>query len=493
MLRKISRDVAIYGSGDLVLRIVGFLVFPIYAHVFSVQEFGVFALITTMAGVVTLFSSLGLSMATTRYYWDAQISPSMRPAVVSTGLIALSVWSIAVVLLVIAATYPAREIIASRYGARWTLMLLALLAIVPEQILQYCLNVLRLHFSPWKFTLISFFKNVLGIAVGLVLIFMFNGGLEGLFWGALAGAVMGVPVALAFIRHELTATFHLSTAKWLISFGYPFIFAGLAYWIFGSVDRWMLAELSDTTQVGLYSIAYKFAGVLLFVNTAFGQAWSPIALKLRRDDAGYRKTYSRILSVWSFVLVMGGSTIALFGSEVLYLLTPGEYWAAAPALAPLAMGIALSGTTQITAIGISLENKTRLFASAAWITALANVILNFLLIPHWGALGASVATFLSYALLTYLYLFWSQRLHPIPLENAKLLYSAVLAVAIAALCAGPFVVSNLSVTAIAAKIVLLAATVAGGVFFGILNRSIIKELRASRDNVHAGHSTESAG
>ena len=174
----------------------------------------------------------------------------------------------------------------------------------------------------------------------------------------------------------------------------------------------------------MYSIAYKFAGILLFVNAAFGQAWNPIALKLKNDDAKDRVAYSRVFSGWFFFLTIAGSAIVLFGNEALRLLTPREYWTAAPALAPLVMGVVLSGTTQITGLGISLENRTRLFAGAAWTTALVNVLLNFLLIPRFGALGAGIATFLSYALLTGLYLYWSQRLHPIPLEISKLRTSA---------------------------------------------------------------------
>jgi O-antigen/teichoic acid export membrane protein len=476
VLKKLSKDVAIYGSGDFIFRLIGFLVFPVYAHVFSVEEFGVLALITTSAGVVALVASLGLNMAITRYYWDPQTTPAMRPTVVSTGLAVQFVWSTTVVLLVIASIFPAREIIASRYTATWAVIVMALVVVIPDQVLQYCLNVLRLDFSPWKFMFVSFLKNVFSVTVGLVLVLFFAGGLGGLFAGGLAGAFIAASIALVLVRRELMITFHFPAAKRLVAFGYPFIFAGLAYLIFGSVDKWMLVELSNPTQLGLYAIAYKFAGVVLFVNSAFGQAWSPIALKLRRDDAEYRSAYSRVLSVWFFFLVVAGSTITLFGNEALHMLTPREYWAAAPVLAPLIMGIVLSGTTQITAIGISLENRTRLFAFAAWTTALTNVMLNFILIPRWGALGAAEATFLSYGLLTSLYLFWSQRLHPIPLEKPQLLYLVALVVGIAAVSAGGGDASDWSVLATVAKLGLLALIITGGALLGIVNVSSIRKL-----------------
>jgi O-antigen/teichoic acid export membrane protein len=474
MLKKLGRDVAIYGSGDFALRLLGFLVFPVYAHVFSVEEFGVMALITTTTGVIALIASPGLTMAITRRYWDADVSDAIRPVIVSTGLVSLFAWSGAVVALAIAGLFPVRELLASRYGAGWSMVLIGLLTIVPELVMQYCLNVLRVRALPWQFTLASFFKNVLGVAVGLVLILLFHGGLEAFFIGAFVGALAGVPIALWLVRQELTPRFDVATAKQLLGFGYPFIFAGLAYWVFGAVDRWMLAELSDARQLGLYAIAYKFAGILLFVNAAFGQAWSPIALKLRREDCDYRAAYSRVLSTWFFVLSLCGAAIAFFGHEMLRLLTPREYWAAAPALALLVMGVVLSGTTQITGLGISLENRTRLFATAAWTTALANVALNFVLIPRWGALGASAATFLSYALLTSLYLFWSQRLHPVPLEKTRLLYSAALVLVATGVSLGPLSGDAWPVTTMFSKCVLLALMAAGGFALGLVNLAGVK-------------------
>ena len=132
--KKIGRDVAIYGSGDLALRLVGFFVFPIYAHIFSVEQFGVLTLIATSVGVVSLFASPGLNMAITRYYWDPHVTPATRPMAVSTGLAALFAWSTTLVTLVIAGIFPVREMIASSYDAAWAMVLFALLTVVPEHI-----------------------------------------------------------------------------------------------------------------------------------------------------------------------------------------------------------------------------------------------------------------------------------------------------------------------------------------------------------------------
>ena len=92
---------------------------------------------------------------------------------------------------------------------------------------------------------------------------------------------------------------------------------------------------------------------------------------------------------------------------------PKDYILSALPLCILSTTVILQSSQQVTAVGITIEKKTILFAKLTWITAFTNIILNFTLINFFGATGASIATFLSYFLLSSCYLFFTQKLHPI--------------------------------------------------------------------------------
>jgi len=243
------------------------------------------------------------------------------------------------------------------------------------------------------------------------------------FWGNLIAMLLPVPVCLWLIREDLGWVFDKKWCRELFRFGYPLMFAGLAYWIFGLSDRWMLGWLSDNTQVGLYSIAFKLASILLFINQAFGMAWSPMAYKLYGENPDYRKIFGQVLSFLFFGMVVVAVGVTLFSAEILTLLAPSEYWESSLFVGYLVMGLVLLGTTQITATGIAFEKRTHLISRASWYSAIINVTLNFVLIPYWGAKGAAMATFISYIFLTGYYLSWNQRIHPFVLETKKILVS----------------------------------------------------------------------
>lgn len=419
MRLSLLKDMAVYGGADLAFKVLAFAVFPIYAAAFSVELFGVMTLVITVAGLVYLFLNLGQNNALARFYWDPELPPERRPALVSTGWWVLVGWSVGLTAVVLIALLPLRELLAQRYGLGWDLLVLALVANVPLLLVEYAQGVLRLRLAPAHFVAVSAVRTVASVGLGLALLYL-GYGLAGVFWGNLAGYTLALPAALWLVRQELGWSFDRALARELVAFGYPFIFAGLAYWLSSSLDRWLLSELSDPTQVGLVGIAFRIVMPLAFLNAAFGQAWSPYVVKLMAEDADYRGTIGKMMTTWTFALGWAGAAVALFADEVLRLTTPSAYWAAAAPISVLAMGLVLLGTTQITAVGISLEKKSTLLSRAAWITAVVNLGLNLALIPGWGALGAGVATLVSYGVMTGLYLFWTQRLHPLDLEGGKL-------------------------------------------------------------------------
>uniref|UniRef100_UPI00054E3AF5 polysaccharide biosynthesis C-terminal domain-containing protein n=1 Tax=Aminiphilus circumscriptus TaxID=290732 RepID=UPI00054E3AF5 len=106
--------------------------------------------------------------------------------------------------------------------------------------------------------------------------------------------------------------------------------------------------------------------------------------------------------------------------EVIGLLMPTEYAKSALPLSILCLGVVLQSTQQISALGISLERKTFLLARMAWVAAFVNLAANWLLIPRFGAVGAAWGTCISYLVLTSGYLYFTQKLHPLPIPWRKL-------------------------------------------------------------------------
>lgn len=424
VLRHLIKDSAIYGGADFFSKCILFLAYPVVAAALSPRAFGALELIGTTTMMLGLVMNCGLNNATQRFYWDKDTGPEQRPVMVSSGLIALvglGVLTMSLGLLSIPVISPFVQ--ESGLPLTWVAMVAALFLMGFNQWLQFVLDVLRLQFAPWRFMAVSMLFRVGGAIAGVVAVAGMGWGVDGLLSVQAIAALAVFPLAIYFIRTDLTRRLDRAWVVELMKFGCPFIFMGLAYWLFGSMDRWMLASMASVEEVGIYSVAFRFSTIVLFVSGAFGQAWSPIAIKIRTDDPrNYRQIYANVLLLLLYVMLAVGGCIALFSGELISMIMPNEYGASALPLTILCFSVAIQATQHVTAIGISLEKKTYLFARLAWITAIVNFFLNLLLIPDYGATGAALATMISHVILTSFYIYFTQIVHFLPISWKKLCF-----------------------------------------------------------------------
>ncbi|TXC74244.1 oligosaccharide flippase family protein [Sphingorhabdus soli] len=470
--QRLGKDIAIYGSSEFIFKFIAFAAFPFYAHHFSVADFGLWALLSVSATLLGYFANLGVNQAVQRFYFDDFSDDVGTAVIVSTGLAQIFVSSIAVVTLAIAVCVLFAKATLAGYGISQLLLVLAIANVIPDQLLQYCLDVLRMQFTPLRFALLAFAKNVLGTALALVLVIRFDAGLPGLFLGVVFGTTMAVPLGLWLIHRDLGWKLHLPLTRSLFAFGFPLTFGSVAHWIYTSIDRWMIADLSSSLELGLFSVAAKYATIVSFVIAAFAQAWTPFAIRLFRDDPEHSTLYGKVFALWFFVLSFVGLGIALFSREALMLFTPADFWPAAIMLPVMASGMVLYGTIPVSSLGIILSKRTTLGTIGTCLAALINFVLNLWLIRQYGAMGAALATLITYGLLALYYLVWNQRLHPIALEGRKLVYCLLIVGITAAL---PLVdLGALTARAFMIKIGVAALVLLGAFATGILNRSMFE-------------------
>jgi O-antigen/teichoic acid export membrane protein len=199
-------------------------------------------------------------------------------------------------------------------------------------------------------------------------------------------------------------------------------------WCFASADRIVLGKLSTLDQLGLFAIAISVASLLNLFHGAIGQAWSPHAYSLykeRPEEA--RVVYGQVLT---YILVGFGVLsvgITAFADELLKVLATPEFYAAAPAVGPLALGYMVYASVQVTALGISLSLQTKYIAICGWLAVGINVLLNVLFVPRWGMMASAWSIAIAYAFLTVAYFQISQRLWPVTLEKRRSFTAIVLA------------------------------------------------------------------
>jgi len=368
-----------------------------------------------------------MESAITRSYFD-DTGDEHKMKVISTGFWFLVVWNLVLVGVIL---FCSGWISSLAFGSvQYTGLLKIAFVTIPLSILvAYSQNIIRLHFSPWKFTAVALLNGLSTVGLSILLVLKFEMGLWGYFVGILAGNVISLVPALYFSKKDLAFAFSSAQMKEMLHYGAPLVPASLAYYIFSMSDRFFLAKFATLADVGLYSVAVSIASIVQFFHTAFGLAWSPFVIKLYSESEERMKEIvkrvGKYLLIFFFLIAI---FLPTFSQEFLRVFTTEQYFGAAIAIGPLCLGAVASASTQVTVLGISLARKTKYIALFSWVAAMANLGLNALLVPRFGILGASVANAISYAVLTLCYYGISQKLYPISFDGYAILKISVIGV-----------------------------------------------------------------
>jgi len=412
MKLSLTKDTIAFGGVDFLFRLVAFFTFPFFAAALGPGEFGLLALVITLPNLLALLFNW-IYQAVPRFYWERD-----RKRLLSTALALQLMLSCGLLLFL-----PFDWIV----GWRWIVG-----GQIAFQLYSFAALVHRLHFARWNYLLLVFIYQTLLIALTLYFGVVRGEGVFGYVVGMTLAAAVVAPVALWSIARHLCWGFSVEDARSLWRLGRPMLFSAIAFWLFSSIDRWMLEWICDLEQVGFYSVAHKFARMVNLAILAFGQAWGPYAMKARSEQLDYRTLFAKTFLRWSAALTLIAAAVCLFGREALFLMVPASYWPAAPIIPILIAGVALYGTTQVTASSLTVAGRTDLFAVGSAFAALLNIGLNLWWIPSLGPMGAACATLISYGALCAAYLFWAQRHHPTPLQARPLsLFLVLLALSVA--------------------------------------------------------------
>jgi PST family polysaccharide transporter len=183
----------------------------------------------------------------------------------------------------------------------------------------------------------------------------------------------------------------------------PLLFSGIAIMIYMKIDQIMIGKIIGFEEVAVYTTALKFSEVWYFIPAVISATFYPKLIKIRKNRA--TKHYNQFLESMTNINVAISIIIAILTSFLSYhlisFLFGDEYMKSALILsihiwAIIFVGIGVSGGNWFV-----LENKQEAYFLRTLAGAFFNIILNIMLIPYYGGVGAAISTVLSYSISAY--------------------------------------------------------------------------------------------
>ena len=418
-INSFARHMVVYGLGNILTMAGGFVLIPLYTHVLSTSEYGILELISRSADILILVMFNGIRQAFIRHYFDYD-TEEWHKTVVSSTLFFLSVVSISVSVVVLVFQETLSGLL-FRSEAPAALLLFVIIWLPLEMMAKVGMTHLQIQMKSSKYVLIELARFIWLVGSNVLLVYIYRRGISGiLITNMWIAGVVGLTFTVALMRW---AGMKISgkLIKNLIKFGAPYAPTAVFMFFVSSSDRYFLSAMVSLGAVGVYALAYK-VGMLgtSLVMGPFGMIWTPFLFENYQKKGG-SELIAKVFTLYTLVVVAVGLIISVLSPIVIPLISDAAYHTSYKLVPLICLAAIFYGMASVADAGILISKKTfykPILFGAAGIVA---VVLNFALIPRYGATGAAFTLSMSFFTLFVLVYSVSSRFYYFKLEYRRII------------------------------------------------------------------------
>lgn len=445
-----------------------FLGITFFARELGASQMGVFFLFQALLGMLAIPADFGLRGAV-----EKRISEGETPGAFLSSAIVLKSVPITVIVLGILLLRPWINDYIGADVAVWLA-----LAIVVQEAAQLAIVVLKGELRVGETAVLDIARQVTWVGGGALLV---GYGLEAeaMIFSLLAG--MGVMLVWGWYKSSVPVRRPtISYARSLFDYSKYNVISSIGGYFYSWMDVAIIGLFLTQAHVGAYEIAWRVTAVVMLFSQAIAATLFPQVSRWNTENATNRieSTIRGAITPSLILVIPAFFGVILFSREILGIVFGPEFSVAWLVLITL-IGEKFFQSIHVI-LGRSLQGIDRpdLAAKAGVVAMFLNLVLNLILIPQYGIVGAAVATTISFVCNTILHAYYLSRFLTIRIPYGEV---AGLIVASLGMTVGLFIVSSTIVISTLPQLVTIVMI--GGVLYGgfvllvpSLRRTIIRHV-----------------
>lgn len=390
--RELFANSLLFTIGNFGSKLITFVLVPFYTYYLSAQEFGTADIITTSVQLLLPIATLGAADSIIRFGMDENYNQKK----VFTNSVLITLSGLVVVSLLF-------TIISSFFGIEKYAMITVITLIVQAFQILVSTYVRSIGFI-LIYTINSIIYTFFICIFSLIFLLGLDLGIFGYFYAQILGAFCSI--LLLFLSAKLHRYFSISsidrsTSSDILKFSVPLIPSGISWWVINGATRYIILLFVGAVGNGIFAVASKIPGLLTLVQGIFIQAWQMSAIQesQKEDKVGF---YGTVFSFYTKFLFTGIALFIPFLKPLVRLLFSSSYyesWILIPFL--LLAAVYNSFSNFLGQIYIAEKETKGVFKTIVF-AAFFCTLVNFILVPIIGVLGASIAQFIGW-FVTFLY------------------------------------------------------------------------------------------
>lgn len=395
--KKIIRNIYWALIGKVISVLNGLFVGIIIARYLGPEEFGLMSYVISIVTVFSVISSFGLDNIEIRELSKKNIN---KEDILGTSFILRVILGIITILVVVI------YLIVSNEDAEIIVLVLI-----------YSITILLLPFNIIKNYYISIAKNEfiakseivrhIVSAIIKIIMLMFH---APLFAFIISGVVDVVFVCIGYIylyNNQIGSfkkwKYNVLLAKKLLYESLPLFLSAIAVVVYQQIDQIIIGNILTKTEVGYYSTAVKITDLFFFLPVILVQTITPFLVRLKeRDLENYLFVREKFVGLIVWVSVIISVFVSFLSSELIHLTFGNKYVMSIPVLEILIWKTVLMALSATSGQVIIIDGIQKYAVYRNIIGSLFCVIMNILLVPNCGIIGAAYISLITLLITSFL-------------------------------------------------------------------------------------------
>ena len=386
--KKYSRlitDIGLFALGALGSKLILFLLVPLYTNVLSDSEYGIADLVFTASDLVLPIVSLAIYNGLLRF----GLVPEKHEKSIKCTWIVFVLGVLTTIMIT-----PLASIYRPIAAYKW---LLAFKIIATFSNSNSMIG-LKIKGKNKAYAILSILQAILLISFNLLFLIHYRLGIIGYLWSTILSLFLTSIIAFIYsgaINDVLHAKVDGLLMKEMVFFSLPFIINDVSWWLVHSSDKFMIEWMIGSSLLGIYTAATKIPSLINSVTAIFSQAWGIASIK-EFDTTNDTTFYSRVFKYY-FISIYGVCVVIVSITKPFMSVYLGKEFADAWHFVPLLLvSAAFAAISTFSGSLFSALKKSKDLMITTIVSASANVVVNYLMIPICGVWGAVIGTVVAY-------------------------------------------------------------------------------------------------
>lgn len=399
------RHSVIYFFGKLAPAIFSLIGIMIFTRMVPPETYGLFSLITVLAGLVNIFFFQWIRSSFIRFYNESEKYKDFTGSIVKSHIYTLVLLLIPTFILLIIFYF---------YTLELSYIVIGYITVVFLSVFEMCITYYRTTLRPSIVVNVNVLKSFLVVLFSAILLY-FNWGIWGLLLGSLFGTSVGILIYLKKLPIKplilLSKDSNSGTQIFFLKYGFPITLSFVLSVALQNIDKIMISSILGLEENGNYAVGFDLIhNIIYMIMTSLSLAGFPLVLKKIKKEgkqAG-KELFQSYVNILLFISVPASFGFAAILNEFTELVIGDRYSISNHLMILIIIASFLHGLkSYYFDLTLQISTKTKYFFYPVLVAIVSNIIFNFFLLNKFGIEGAAFATVLAFLIAMFISSYYS--------------------------------------------------------------------------------------